>query len=134
MPQHFNSFHAIGNLTRDPELRYTDSNTAVAEYGLAINRKYKANGEWQEDATFVEVTVWGKQAENCDEYLDKGQPVFIDGRLSQDTWEQDGQKRSKVYVTAEKVNFLHGGESSDGKPDDILDDVDVGGGEDEVPF
>jgi single-strand DNA-binding protein len=135
MPQHFNSVTLIGNLTRDPDLRTTDGGSSVADFGLAINRKYKANGEWQENAAFIEVTCWGSTAENAKKFLSKGDPVFIDGRISQDTWESDGQKQSKVYVTAETVNFLHSGDGDgEASPDDVLDDVDVDDDDGEIPF
>ena len=110
MARGYNKVMLIGNLTRDPELRYTPSNTAVAELGLAVNRTYQdKSGNKQEDVTFVDVTVWGRAAENCSEYISKGAPVFIEGRLTLDTWENDdGQKRSKLKVTAQRVDFLGG--------------------------
>ena len=100
----------IGNLTRDPELRYIPSGTALAKFGLAVNEKFKSGDEWKEKVAFIDITVWGKQAENCSEYLSKGRSVAIDGRLTFSQWEtDDGQKRSKLEVTAEKVVFLGGG-------------------------
>lgn len=106
----------IGNLTRDPELRYTPSGVAVAKFGLAMNDRYKSGDEWKERPVFVDITVWGKQAENCSEYLNKGRSVCVDGRLSYSTWETDeGQKRSKVEVVAERVVFL-GGRGGPGGP------------------
>jgi single-strand DNA-binding protein len=92
----------IGNLTRDVDLRYTPSGTAVANFGLAINHAYtNSEGERVEDPCFVEVVAWNRLAEVCGEYLAKGRPVFIEGRLQMDTWEQeDGQKRSKLKVVA----------------------------------
>ncbi len=97
----------IGNLTRDPELRYTPSGTAMAKLGLATNRKYKQGDEWKEEVTFVDITVWGRQAETSSEYLSKGRPVLIEGRLQYSQWEtDDGQKRSKLEVVAERVQFL----------------------------
>jgi single-strand DNA-binding protein len=101
----------IGNLTRDPELRYIPSGTAVAKFGLAVNRDYvdKASGEKKENTCFVDVTVWGKQAEICNQYLSKGRPVFVEGRLEFSTWEtKDGDKRSKIEVVGERVQFLGG--------------------------
>ena len=100
----------IGNLTRDPELRYIPSGTAVAEFGLAINREYldKA-GEKKEDVCFVDLVVWGRQAETCNQYLAKGRMVFIEGRLQFDQWEsKEGEKRSKLRVVADRVQFLGG--------------------------
>jgi len=98
----------MGNLTRDPELRYTPSGMAVCTLGLAINRKWydKSTGEKKEDVCFVDVTVWGKTGENCAEYLAKGSQVLIEGRLHFRTWESDGQKRSKLDVVAENVQFM----------------------------
>ena len=97
----------IGNLTRDPELRYTQSGMAIAKFGLAVNEKFKQGDEWKEKANFIDIVVWGKQGENCSEYLSKGRQVGIEGRLSYSTWEtDDGQKRSKLEVVGEKVVFL----------------------------
>jgi single-strand DNA-binding protein len=99
----------MGNLTRDPEVRYTPKGTAVTELGIAVNRVYSGeNGEKREEVTFVDVTVWGRTAENAGEYLRKGRPVFIEGRLQLDSWEdkQSGQKRNKLKVVADNVQFL----------------------------
>jgi single-strand DNA-binding protein len=97
----------IGRLTRDPEKRSTPSGMAVAELGMAVNRRYKASsGEDREETCFLNVTVWGKTAELCAEYLRKGSPLFVEGRLKLDEWEKDGQKRSKLGVVAERVQFL----------------------------
>ncbi len=96
----------IGNLTRDPELRYTPSGTAVCDLGLAVNRKYKD----QEETTFVDLVVWARQAEVISEYCKKGHPLFVEGRLTFDSWEgKDGQKRSKLRVTVENFQFLGSG-------------------------
>src|SRR5262245_17451000 len=101
----------MGNLTRDPELRYTPGGMAVAEFAIAINRQWAAKtGDKKEEVTFVDIVVWARQAETCAEYLKKGRPVFIEGRLTQDRWETpDGQKRNRMRVTAERVQFLGGG-------------------------
>ena len=96
----------MGNLTRDPELRYTASGAAVASFGLAVNRKFKQGEEWKDEVCFVDITVWAKQGENCSQYLNKGSLVFIEGRLNYQTWETDGQKRSKLEVVANNVQFL----------------------------
>jgi single-strand DNA-binding protein len=98
----------IGNLTRDPELRYIPSGTAVATFTLAVNRVYKAqSGEKKEETSFVRIVVWGRRAEVCGEYLSKGSPVFVEGRLQSRNWEsQDGQKRSTIEVIADNVQFL----------------------------
>ena len=103
----FNRVILIGNLTRDPELRYLQSGMAVVDLGLAVNDKRKnAAGEWVDETTFVDVTLWGRTAEVAGEYLSKGSPVFIEGRLKLDTWETDGQKRSKLKVVCEKMQLI----------------------------
>lgn len=119
----FNRVYLIGNLTRDPQLKFTQGGQQVAEFGLATNRQYRTQaGENREETTFVEIVVWGRQAEICNEYLSKGRPVFIEGRLKLDQWEtQDGQKRSKLHVVAERFQFLGargegGGSGGGGKP------------------
>lgn len=101
----------IGNLTRDPEIRHTPKGTAVGDIALAINRAYTAeNGEKREETTYVDVTLWGRTAEIAQQYLKKGRPVYIEGRLQMDTWEdkQSGQKRSKLKVVAEALQLLGG--------------------------
>lgn len=100
----------LGNLTRDPELRYIPSGMAVSDIGVAVNdRRKNANGEWIEETTFVDVTLWGRTAEVASEYLSKGSPIFIEGRLKLDTWEgTDGQKRSKLKVICERMQLLGG--------------------------
>lgn len=103
-----NKVFLIGNLTRDPELRYIPSGTAVCALGLAVNRRFKTKqGDSRDETLFVDVTVWGKQAELCSQYLSKGRPVFIEGRLRLETWTgNDGQKKSKMRVVAENFQFL----------------------------
>ena len=98
----------IGNLTWKPELRYTPSGTAVADLRVAVNRHYTTqSGEKREDACFLTIVVWGKQAESCGEYLDKGSPVFVEGRLQTRDWEaKDGGKRTATEIVAERVQFL----------------------------
>ena len=103
----YNRVILIGNLTRDVELRYLQSGMAVTDIGLAVNEKYKnSNGEWVEEVSFVDVTVWGRTAEVMSEYLGKGSPVFIEGRLKLDSWEKDGQKRSKLKVICERMQLI----------------------------
>lgn len=106
----FNRVILVGNTTRDVELRYTPSSMAVCDIGLAVNDRRKgANGEWIEETTFVDVTLWGRTAEVASEYLKKGSPVLIEGRLKLDSWEtNDGQKRSKLKVVGEKMQLLGG--------------------------
>ena len=100
----YNKILLLGRLTRDPELRYISSGTAVCEFGLATNYKYsRQGGETKEETCFVDITVWGRSGENCKEYLRKGSSVFVDGRLTFDTWTgPDGQKRSKHRVVADR--------------------------------
>ena len=104
----FNKVLLMGNLTRDPELRYIPSGAAVATFTIAVNRVYTTQtGEKKKDVCFVRVVVWGKTAEICGEYLSKGSPVFVDGRLQSRTWVgQDGQKRNTIEVVADNVQFL----------------------------
>lgn len=104
----FNRVFLMGNLTRDPELRYLTNGTAVANLGLAVNRRYRAqDGELKEEVCFVRIVVWGKQAENCSQYLNKGSGIFVEGRLQSRSWEtEDGQKRSVMEVRADRVQFL----------------------------
>lgn len=104
-----NKVFLIGNLTRDPELRYTPQGTAVANIGLAISRKFRdKNQEWKEDVCFITVVVWDKQAEACNQYLRKGSPVFVEGGLQFRSWEdKTGQKRNVIEVRAERVQFLN---------------------------
>ena len=105
----YNKVILMGNLTRDPELRYTGSGTAVCSLGLAVNRTYKTqSGELREDPCFIDITAWGKQAESCNNYLRKGAPVFVEGTLRLESWTDNasGQKRSKHTISADQVRFL----------------------------
>jgi single-strand DNA-binding protein len=118
----------IGNLTRDPEVRYTPKGTAVAEMSLAINRYIQTEGgEKKEEVTFVDVTLWARLAEISGEYLKKGKPVFIEGRLQLDTWDdkQTGQKRSRLRVIAESMQLL-GARDNGGRPADRIQGAAVG--------
>ena len=103
-----NKVFLIGNLTRAPELRYTPSGMAVADLRLAVNNRYQTqSGDKREDTCFLNVVVWGKQAESCGEYLDKGSPILVEGRLQTRDWEtKDGQKRTVVEVVAQRVQFM----------------------------
>ena len=127
----FNKVMLMGNLTRDPELRYTANGSAVANFGLAMNRKYKVGDELKEEVCYVEITVWGKQGENCAEYLSKGRPAFVEGYLKFSTWESDGQKRNKLEVVANTVQFL--GSRSDSQGDSSTGQAPMSN-EDDVPF
>lgn len=112
----------IGNLTRDPEMRYTPQGTAVANLRVAVNRKFKdrSTGEMKDETCFITAVVWDRQAETCNQYLSKGRPVFIEGRLQSRSWEnKEGQKRSVTEIRAERVQFLGGaakGSSTDQRP------------------
>ena len=128
----FNKVMLMGNLTRDPELRFTANGSAVASFGLAVNRKFKQGDEWVDDVCFVDRTVWGKQGENCAEYLSKGRPAFIEGYLKFSTWESDGQKRNKLEVVANTVQFL--GSRNDTPGGSSIEQAQVPPKEDDVPF
>lgn len=110
----FNKVILMGRLTRDPEIRYSQSQTAVCKAGVVVNERYKdaASGDWKERATFVDVTIFGKRAEAFEKYHRKGAQVFFEGRLAFDTWDDknSGQKRSKLYVIAESWEFVGGGQ------------------------
>lgn len=108
MAASLNKVFLMGNLTRDPELRYVPSGTAVANFTVAVSRAYKsATGEKKEEVSFIRVVIWGKMAEVCGEYLTKGRPVLVEGRLQSRSWEgQDGQKKSTMEVIANSVQFL----------------------------
>ena len=105
----YNRVILVGNLTRDPELRYIPSGTAVTEIGMAISdRRKDQSGNWIEETTFIDVTLWARTAEVVCEYLSKGSSVLIEGRLKFETWEKDGQKRSKLKVIGERMQMLGG--------------------------
>lgn len=117
-----------GNLTRDPELRSTPSGTSVCNLGLAVNEREKVGDEWRDRANYFDITVWGKQAESAAQYLSKGSPVAVDGRLRHERWEVDGQKRSTVKVVAHLVQFLGS------KPEEAEAGAAKPAGEDDIPF
>ena len=149
-----NKVFLMGNLTRDPELRYTPSGTAVADLGLAVNDRYTGrDGNQVERTLFVDVVAWARQAETASEFLSKGRPVFVEGRLQLDEWEdKEGEKRKKIRVVAQRIQFLgspRGAEGGDARssadaargrpparaekaPDDVPGPEDVG--EDDIPF
>ena len=141
----------VGNLTRDPELRHTPGGTAVCSLRVAVNtrRKDAATGEWTEKPNYFDVTVWGNQGESCAQYLAKGRPVGIDGRLEWREWEaQDGTKRQAVEIVADSVQFLGGrGDGAEGGAAGQVGanqyvpaaaaaaaDADFGGADDDIPF
>ncbi len=103
----FNKIILIGNLTKDPEVRYTPSGTSVCNFRIAVNHKYKQGDEIKKETTFIDTVVFGKQADTCGQYLNKGSAVLVEGRLQERRWETDeGQKRSKYEVVAQTVRFL----------------------------
>ncbi len=138
-----NRVFLIGNLTRDPELRYIPSGTPVVSFGLAINTTIgRPSGEPKEEVCFVRVVVWGKQAESCKQYLTKGRLVCVEGRLIYRSWEQEGKTRSTLEVRADRVQFLGGPKRAEAgrEAEPALDDAPVeepvkeGAAEDEPPF
>jgi len=137
----FNKVIVMGNLTRDPELKYIPSGSAVGNLSLAMNRKYKGNdGEMKEDVCFVNIVVWGKQAESCNEYLSKGSPLFVEGRLQSRSYEtKEGQKRNVLEIVADRVQFL-GGKKKTGADEEAVPEETTGTGsgagegEDKPPF
>jgi single-strand DNA-binding protein len=142
----YNRVILLGNVTRDPELRYISNGTAVTDIGLAVNdrRKDGKTGEWIEETTFVDVTLWGRTAEIAGEYVTKGSPLLIEGRLKLDTWEKDGKKNSKLRVVGERMQLLgsrgEGPRGGGGKPRvaagrgaaQAADDFDQSGGYDDA--
>ncbi|MCH2123809.1 MAG: single-stranded DNA-binding protein [Pirellulaceae bacterium] len=144
----FNRVILVGNLTRDVELKYTQGGTAVTEVGLAVNDRRKTQtGEWVEETTFIDVTLWARTAEVASEYLGKGSSVLIEGRLKLDTWETEGQKKSKLRVVGERMQMLgarsgSGGgrgaqpaKESDFQQPAVQNNTGVGSApEDEIPF
>lgn len=115
MPENINSVVLVGNLTKDPELRHTPAGTAVTTLRLAVNDRIKKGEEWQDAAYYFDVTVWGRTAENCAQYLAKGRPVGVQGKLTWREWDaQDGSKRQSVEVTASNVQFLGSREGGGG--------------------
>ena len=138
-----NRVFLMGNLTRDPEVRYTPAGTAVGDLGLAINENFKNKaGETIESTVFVDVEVWARQAETCAEYLYKGSPVFVEGRLKLDQWtNQQGEKRSKLRVRADRVQFLgapkRGADAADAPQNSMPPPADFeapAADEDDIPF
>lgn len=111
----FNRVILLGNLTRDIEIRHLQSGTVVGDVGLAVNdRRKTAAGEWVDETSFFDVTLWGRTAEVAAQYLSKGSPMLVEGRLKQETWEKDGQKRSKVKVICEKMQMIGGKQGGGG--------------------
>lgn len=115
MARSFNQVILMGNLTRDPELRQTPNGQSVCSFSLALNRSYKGgDGNWVESTDYIDIVAWGPLGERVAQYLSKGRPCLVNGRLQSRSWEQDGQKRSKVEVVAQDVTFLGGGQGQGG--------------------
>jgi single-strand DNA-binding protein len=134
----FNKVILMGNLTRDPEVRFTPSGTPVANFRIAVNHRYKQGNEVRDDVCYIDIVVFGKQAESCGQYLNKGNGVIVDGRLQERRWEtEDGQKRSKHEVVAQQVRFMPKRQGAGGPVGEEAgsaaapDEVTV---EDDVPF
>ena len=104
----YNRVVLLGNLTRDIELRYIGNGTAVTDIGLAVNDRVKRNDQWVDETTFVDITLWGRTAEVANEYLSKGSSILIEGRLKMESWEKDGQKRTKLKVVGERMQMVGG--------------------------
>lgn len=115
MAKGFNKVTLMGNLTRDPETRATPNGQSVTNFSLAVNRTWRGqDGSQQENVSYIDCTAWGKTGEIIAQYMQKGRPLLVSGRLDQRSWEQDGQKRSKVEVVVEDFNFVGGGAGSEG--------------------
>lgn len=115
MAKGFNKVILMGNLTRDPETRQTPNGQSVTNFSLAVNRTWKGqDGQTQEQVSFIDCVAWGKTGEIIAQYMQKGRPILVSGRLDQRSWDQDGQKRSKVEVIVEDFNFVGGGEGGGG--------------------
>jgi single-strand DNA-binding protein len=133
----FNKAILMGNLTRDPEVRYLPSGTAVASFAIAVNRKFKQGEETKEEVSYIDIVVFGKPAENCGQYLNKGDSVLVDGRIQQRRWEtEDGQKRSKIEVVAQTVTFMpkRSGQAPRGSGDSQAEPLPEPSGDEEIPF
>ena len=132
----FNKVILMGNLTRDPEIRYTPSGTPVATFSIAVNRRFRQGEENREEVTFVDIVVFGKQAESCGQYINKGDTVLIDGRLQQRRWEtENGQRRNKLEVVAQSVQFVpRRGAGPTQNPPGEEPVQDLGGDLEDVPF
>ena len=124
MAANLNKTMLIGNLTRDVEMKYIPSGAAVANFGLAVNRTYaNSDGEKVDDVCYIDIVAWNRLAEVAGEYLTKGQPIFVEGRLQMDSWEDaDGKKRSKLKVVAQNIQFLGGGKA-DAEEKDADEDI-----------
>jgi len=128
----FNHVTLMGNLTRDVELRQTQQGTAVADISLAVNERVKSGEQWVDQVSFFDITLWGRLAEVAQQYLVKGNPVLISGRLKQERWEKEGQKRSNVKVIASELKLIGGGTAA--LPTDSGQSMQSIADDDDVPF
>lgn len=116
MAEDLNRVVLVGRLTRDAELMYTNSGFALCKFSVAVNRRRKSGDQWIEEASFFDISIWGKRGESLNPYLTKGQQVAIEGQLRQDRWEQDGQKRSRIVVDASNIQLLGSRSEQQGRP------------------
>jgi len=133
----FNRVILAGNLTRDIELRETPGGASVADAGLAVNDRRKQGDEWVDETSFIDLTLWGRTAENAAEYLSKGSPILIEGRLKQDSWQNEqGEKRTKLKVVVDRLQFLSNGngEKSSQKKETVAAGTSQGKGDGDIPF
>jgi single-strand DNA-binding protein len=136
----------IGRLTRDAEIKYTAGGTAVSKFSIAFNRSVKRDNNWEDEANFIDIVLWGRQAESLNQYLLKGKQIAVDGELKQDRWQQDGQTRSKHEIVVNRVQLLGGGNSngdsqretrpgsSGKKPTQTYEQPNDDGFSDDIPF
>lgn len=134
MAASFNQTVLVGNLTTDVQLRHTPTGTAVTDVSIAVNDRVKVNGEWEDEVSFFEVTLWGRLAEVAAEYLAKGSSVLVSGKLKQERWEKDGQKRSKVKLVAAELKMLGGGSGGGGGGEQPVAAGAPAIAEDDIPF
>lgn len=133
----FNRVILAGNLTRDIELRETPGGASVADAGLAVNDRRKQGDEWVDETSFIDLTLWGRTAENAAEYLSKGSPILIEGRLKQDSWQNEqGEKRTKLKVVVDRLQFLSNGngEKPSQKKETVSAGASGGKGDSDIPF
>lgn len=134
----YNRVILVGNLTRDPEVRYIPSGTAVCDVGLAINERVKRGEDWVEEVSFVDLTIWGRSAESAAEFLKKGSQILVEGRLKQESWEtEDGQKRNKLKVVVDRLQFLAGKKGANSGDDGSDEPATVAAGKgssENIPF
>ena len=142
MAEDINSVTLIGRLTRDAELKYTNTGTAISKFSIAVNRRLKRNDQWTDEVSYFDCVLWGKRGEGLNQYLSKGTQIAVAGELRQNRWEQDGQKRSKVEIIANNIELLGGGKGgntakSNYSPEQKPEEDSFGGSEefnDDIPF